>query len=150
MARFVMRDVYRRNLKTNAMRSDTNPRREHARHARTNRSGIFFLAPLVSSDKLYNTVHAEREIVFTRTYPCEPEAKHERTSRGELAPCTEPNQQDSSLATLPSKLEESSILVSLYRHYALTYILHTYHSQVAVRHYLTTTFFFFVLYRVAL
>jgi len=66
----------------------------------------------------------------------------ERTSRGELAPCTEPNQQDSSSATLPSKLEESFIFVSLHRHYALTYILHTHHSHVAVWDYLTTTFFF--------
>lgn len=109
----MLRAILSERSKFIAIGFDTNPRCDHGRHARTNRS-TFFPSPLEFLDKSDNVVHAERIAFVTSAYPCEPEAKHERTNRGELAPCTEPNQQDSSSATLPSKLEESSIFVSLH------------------------------------
>jgi len=147
VARFACVRCLSKKSKPNAMRSDTDPRRKHARHARTNRSA-FFLSPFPF--RVFGQSSFIRRGKHSRAPIRVSQRQSERTSRGELAPCTEPNQQDSSSATLPSKLEESFIFVSLHRHYALTYILHTHHSHVAVWDYLTTTFFFFVLYRVAL
>lgn len=75
---------------------------------RANRSSLFFRWPslwlnwetrivLAREDCLSGNV---RNIGSTRVSQ---KQSNKRTSRGELTPCTEPNQQDSSSATLPSK-----------------------------------------------
>lgn len=143
----VVRDVYQKNLKP--PRSRDAPRYVHVAstldtRGRIVRRIIFFPPPLVSLDKLDETSFMRRGFAFRKTVA--PIRVSQRQSmNGQVEENSHParnqiNRTRRRPRCLP-KLEESSILVSLHRHYALTYTSQPRSSMTLPYYYFFFSFF---------